>query len=88
MKGYIVAWNRCRVGDVDCWNFLLTGKQIEETMQAARPYQATDNLKQFLDHDRHVLRFYCYWDDRENMFGEVRYMVRGGARVQTTTLPQ
>ena len=33
-----------------------------------------DTLKQFLDHDRHVLRFYCYWDDRDEMFGDVRYM--------------
>lgn len=30
-----------------------------------------DKLKQFLDNDRKVLRFYCYWDDRNSMGGEV-----------------
>jgi len=31
-----------------------------------------DKLKQFLELDRKVLRFYCLWDDRDSMFGEVR----------------
>lgn len=31
-----------------------------------------DKLRQFLEMDRNVLRFYCVWDDRENMFGEMR----------------
>lgn len=31
-----------------------------------------DKLKQFLELDRKVLRFYCIWDDRDSMFGEVR----------------
>ena len=44
-------------------------------MQPLRPYEKYDTLKQFLDHDRHVLRFYCYWDDTENMFGDQRQMV-------------
>ena len=30
-----------------------------------------DKLKQFLELDRKVLRFYCIWDDRDNMFGEI-----------------
>lgn len=37
-----------------------------------RPYERTDSLKQFLDHDRHVLRFNAVWDDRDTKFGEVR----------------
>ena len=49
--------------------------QMEETMQPLRPYDPMDTLKQFLDHDRHVLRFYCYWDDRDEMFGDVHYMI-------------
>lgn len=49
--------------------------QIKEEMQPLRPYDPMDTYKQFLDHDRHVLRFYCYWDDRESMFGDIRYMV-------------
>jgi len=48
---------------------------MAETMQPLRPYDPMDTLKQFLDHDRHVLRFYCYWDDRDEMFGDVRYMI-------------
>ena len=36
---------------------------------------AFDKLKQFLEMDRKVLRFYCVWDDRENMFGEMRKFV-------------
>lgn len=31
-----------------------------------------DKLKQFIDMDRKVLRFYCVWDDRSSMFGEKR----------------
>ncbi|KAL7752707.1 hypothetical protein RI367_001709 [Sorochytrium milnesiophthora] len=34
-----------------------------------------DKLRKFLEHDREVLRFYCVWDDRNNMFGEVRQFV-------------
>nr|CAB3241327.1 EFHC1 [Phallusia mammillata] len=31
-----------------------------------------DKLKKFLKLDRKVLRFYCVWDDRDSMFGEMR----------------
>ncbi|XP_078584990.1 EF-hand domain-containing protein 1-like [Branchiostoma floridae x Branchiostoma japonicum] len=34
-----------------------------------------DKLKQFLTMDRKVLRFYCVWDDRDQMFGEMRPFV-------------
>ena len=34
-----------------------------------------DKLRQFLEMDRKVLRFYCVWDDRDNMFGEMRKFV-------------
>ncbi|KAL8623691.1 hypothetical protein ACOMHN_004756 [Nucella lapillus] len=36
---------------------------------------AFDRLKQFLELDRKVLRLYCMWDDRSNMFGEMRPFV-------------
>ena len=36
------------------------------------PYERIDTLKQFLEHDRHVLEFGAYWDDTENTFGEIR----------------
>ncbi|KAJ3078120.1 EF-hand domain-containing protein 1, partial [Quaeritorhiza haematococci] len=34
--------------------------------------QQGDKLKRFLEFDRKVLRFYCIWDDRDSMFGELR----------------
>jgi len=34
-----------------------------------------DRQKQFLVLDRKVLRFYCVWDDRHNMFGELRSFI-------------
>eukprot|EP00039_Didymoeca_costata_P014114 m.224231 g.224231 ORF g.224231 m.224231 type:complete len:552 (+) comp15948_c0_seq8:136-1791(+) len=34
-----------------------------------------DKMKQFLVLDRKVLRFYCVWDDRHNMFGELRSFI-------------
>ena len=39
------------------------------------PAAKFDTLAQFLAHDRHVLRFYGYWDDRDHLFGDVRDMV-------------
>merc|ERR1712110_406897 len=50
-------------------------KAMDESMQPLRPYEKYDTLKQFLDHDRHVLRFFCCWDDTDNMFGDNRDMV-------------
>ena len=44
-------------------------------MQPLRPYERFDTLKQFLDHDRHVLRFFCFWDDTDSMFGDPRELV-------------
>ncbi len=38
-----------------------------------RPYERVDTLKQFLNHDRHVLKFSAVWDDRDTKFGEVRH---------------
>ncbi|XP_050405661.2 EF-hand domain-containing family member C2 [Patella vulgata] len=50
-------------------------KGMDGSMQPLRPYEKHDTLKQFLDHDRHVLRFYCYWDDSDSMFGDPREMI-------------
>ncbi|KAJ8253045.1 hypothetical protein GJAV_G00208520 [Gymnothorax javanicus] len=44
---------------------------MEEGFKALRPYERLDTLRQFLDHDRKVLRFYCYWDDTNSTFGFV-----------------
>jgi hypothetical protein len=45
------------------------------TQNPLRPYEKVDTLKQFLEHDRHVLRFNCIWDDRDTEFGDVREFV-------------
>lgn len=47
----------------------------ESRKQPLRSYKTPsdfDKLKQFLELDRKVLRFYCVWDDRDSMFGEIR----------------
>lgn len=49
--------------------------KITESMQPLRPYEKEDTLKQFLQYDRRVLRFYCLWDDVDSMFGDAREMV-------------
>uniref|UniRef100_A0AAY4DGB5 EF-hand domain-containing family member C2 n=1 Tax=Denticeps clupeoides TaxID=299321 RepID=A0AAY4DGB5_9TELE len=50
-------------------------QKMEESMMPLRPYEKQDKLKQFLDHDRNVLRFYCLWDDSENEFGDPRELI-------------
>lgn len=46
-------------------------EKLVATMQPLRPYEKLDTLKQFLEHDRQVLRFFCYWDDTDSMFGDL-----------------
>ncbi|XP_016429441.1 EF-hand domain-containing family member C2-like [Sinocyclocheilus rhinocerous] len=50
-------------------------QEMEENMKPLRPYEIIDTLKQFLEHDRKVLRFSCYWDDTESMFGDPRELI-------------
>ncbi|XP_074551236.1 EF-hand domain-containing family member C2 isoform X2 [Halichoeres trimaculatus] len=50
-------------------------EQIEKSMTPLRPYERHDTLKQFLDHDRKVLRFFCLWDDSKSTFGDPRELV-------------
>lgn len=57
-----------------------TDPYIERRKEAAalRTYNTPssfDKLKQFLELDRKVLRFYCIWDDQDSMFGESRPFV-------------
>jgi hypothetical protein len=58
----------------------VTRQKMVDAMQPLRPMERIDTLKQFLEHDRQVLRFGCYWDDRGiddygNEEGEIREMV-------------
>ncbi|XP_023249211.1 EF-hand domain-containing family member C2 [Seriola lalandi dorsalis] len=50
-------------------------EQAEKNMKPLRPYERRDTLKQFLDHDRKVLRFYCFWDATESTFGDPRELI-------------
>ena len=55
-----------------------TDPYTESRVQPPNEYKTAedfDKLKQFLELDRKVLRFYCLWDDRDNMFGEMRPFV-------------
>ncbi|XP_030315196.1 EF-hand domain-containing family member C2 [Calypte anna] len=50
-------------------------QKILDSMNPLRPYERFDTLGQFLEHDGHVLRFFCVWDDPESMFHEPRELV-------------
>ncbi|XP_029314797.1 EF-hand domain-containing family member C2 [Cottoperca gobio] len=50
-------------------------EQIEKSMKPLRPYERHDTLKQFLDNDHKVLRFNCFWDDTESVFGDPRELI-------------
>ncbi|CAH2220366.1 EF-hand domain-containing family member C2 [Pelobates cultripes] len=50
-------------------------RKMKENLKPLRPYERTDTLKQFLEHDREVLRFYCFWDDTLSMFGDCRDLI-------------
>lgn len=45
-------------------------------------------LKRFLENDRKVLRFYCIWDDRDSMFGELREFVSWIESISIPSLSQ
>ncbi|KAJ3372004.1 EF-hand domain-containing member C2 [Kappamyces sp. JEL0680] len=50
-------------------------KEMLSHMKATRPSIPNLTLKQFLENDRRVLRFYCVWDDSTSVFGDLRHMV-------------
>uniref|UniRef100_A0A3Q0T880 EF-hand domain-containing family member C2 n=1 Tax=Amphilophus citrinellus TaxID=61819 RepID=A0A3Q0T880_AMPCI len=41
-------------------------EQLEKSMRPLRPYERHDTRRQFLDHDREVLCFNCFWDDGDS----------------------
>lgn len=45
----------------------------ETTRQGVTKHVADDKLAKYLRHDREVLNFYAYWDNQDQVFGEVRY---------------
>ncbi|NXL06265.1 EFHC2 protein, partial [Mesembrinibis cayennensis] len=50
-------------------------QKMLDSMKPLRPYERIDTLKQFLEHNGHVLRFFCVWDDPESMFHDPRELV-------------
>ena len=50
-------------------------KVVEQPSTLATTKNDFDKLKQFIELDRKVLRFYCVWDDRANLYGELRPFV-------------
>ncbi|XP_038616368.1 EF-hand domain-containing family member C2 isoform X1 [Tachyglossus aculeatus] len=50
-------------------------KKMTDGMNPLRPYEHLDTLGQFLEHDGHVLRFFCLWDDTESEFGDPRELI-------------
>lgn len=49
--------------------------QTLDCMDPLRPYESSDTLKQFLEYDRKVLRFFCLWDDSASLFGDRRELI-------------
>jgi hypothetical protein len=48
-------------------------REIQDgTQNPLRPYERVDTLRQFLEHDRQVLRFDAIWDDRSTEYGQLR----------------
>ncbi|GAB5584545.1 EF-hand domain-containing family member C2 [Prionailurus iriomotensis] len=50
-------------------------RETLDRMEPLRPYESYDTLKQFLEYDRKVLRFFCLWDDSASMFGDRRELI-------------
>ncbi|XP_077990031.1 EF-hand domain-containing protein 1-like [Glandiceps talaboti] len=61
--------NGCEAIPADPYN---NNRKESAALQMFNTPSNFDKLKQFLELDRKVLRFYCMWDDRDSMFGEIR----------------
>ncbi|XP_066879278.1 EF-hand domain-containing family member C2-like [Kogia breviceps] len=46
-----------------------------DCMEPLHPYESFDTLKQFLEYDRKVLRFFSLWDDSGSVFGDHRELI-------------
>ncbi|KAM6143601.1 EF-hand domain-containing family member C2 [Erethizon dorsatum] len=55
--------------------YLKMRKETLEHVDALHPYESFDTLRQFLQYDGKVLRFFCLWDDSGSLFGERRELV-------------
>ncbi|XP_006864354.1 PREDICTED: EF-hand domain-containing family member C2 [Chrysochloris asiatica] len=50
-------------------------KMLQALMKPLRPYESLSTLKQFLEYDKQVLRFFCLWDDTTSLFGDRRELI-------------
>ncbi|XP_073918828.1 EF-hand domain-containing family member C2 [Castor canadensis] len=50
-------------------------REVLESVDPYRPYQSFDTLRQFLEYDGKVLRFFCLWDDSASLFGDHRELI-------------
>ncbi|CAF0939175.1 unnamed protein product [Adineta ricciae] len=53
----------------------LTKRNQAAELKSSRTKNDFDKLKQFVEMDRKVLRFYAIWDDRSRMFGDKREFI-------------
>ncbi|XP_059739789.1 EF-hand domain-containing family member C2 isoform X5 [Bos taurus] len=55
--------------------YMKTRREKLDCMEPICPYESFDTLKQFLEYDRKVLRFFCVWDDSGSVFGDRRELI-------------
>ncbi|XP_047621590.1 EF-hand domain-containing family member C2 [Phacochoerus africanus] len=55
--------------------YMKTRREKLDHVEPLRPYESFDTLKQFLEYDRKVLRFFCLWDDSGSLFGDRRELI-------------
>ncbi|KAM7539238.1 hypothetical protein Aperf_G00000058353 [Anoplocephala perfoliata] len=55
--------------------YTLQRTAVSNSMKSRRPVKRSNRFRQFLDHDRHVLRFFCFWDDTNSLYGDARDFV-------------
>ena len=49
-----------------------SGREKREAVTTKKSKTDYDKLRQFLEMDKKILRFFAVWDDRDNLFGELR----------------
>jgi len=60
----------------DCPADPYTAERVERlTIKMAKTPSDFDKLRQFLEMDRRVLRFYCMLDDRDRLFGQFKKFI-------------
>ncbi|XP_005614143.3 EF-hand domain-containing family member C2 [Equus caballus] len=55
--------------------YLKMRREKLDFVKPLRPYESFGTLKQFLNYDRKVLRFFCLWDDSTSLFGDRRELI-------------